>query len=335
MAKEMQRCCLCGTTLCDENAYKAPDKLGDYSPWCLKCQPKVYDHRAALVGFKLAMFLCALEFNMPYIPSLFDEIKKYRKEGVNEWQAYTVVLAKHGHHKGDKMSGFFDGVTDIRKAFSGDMETLQIDDDDDGERSPLSKEARLASWGDGPNSSPYTKADREFLEERYADLTENRAYISKQTDATIRQICEYHLLARRAVYSEDFDTAKKINTMIKELMESEQLRKKDELPQDITRLDDIVLACERAGLHIMDYEELCKELANYAFHKPYPYTRDVADQMILQIRNTTAWNEGVAEVASLPPQFRVTDELGEFATEPDEQEKKMYKELELVRMDGR
>ena len=113
-------------------------------------------------------------------------------------------------------------------------------------------------------------------------------------------------------------------------MESEQLRKKDELPQDRVRMDDIVLAVERAGLHINDYEELKRELCQYMFHSPYGYTRDAADQMLLLIRNATAWNEGQMELDRLPDEFAVKDTLGEFAKEQDETEKKLYKDLQLA-----
>lgn len=334
MAGESQRCCLCGVALRDENAYRLPKELKreGHSPYCLKCQPKVYDARAAQLGIKLAMFVCCLEFNMPYLPELFEESAKIRRgTKMNPWESYTVALAKKGCHKGE-MQSFRDGLTDIRKAFDGNTDTWHIDDyePDEGE-----KESQLDRWGDGPVNAPYSLADYSFLDDRYNALANGKAYLSPQTDMTIKQICEYHLLAKRAMDRGEYDNAKKINSMIKELMESEQLRKKDELPQDTVRLDDIVQALERKGIPIMDYEELSRHLANHAMHKSYPYTRDAADQMLLQIRNTTARNEGVAEVASLPPQFRIKDELGEFAPEPDEQEKKIYKELELTRMDGK
>lgn len=333
MAGESQKCCLCGTSLKAENAYRLQKELKKegFIPYCLKCQPKVYDARAAQLGIKLAMFVCCLEFNMPYLPELFEEAGKIRRgTKMNPWESYTVALAKKGCHKGE-MQGFRDGLTDIRKAFDGDTETWLIDDyePEEGEEEAVSKK-----WGDGPDNGPYALKDYHFLEERYDALTEGRAYMSAQTEVTIKQICEYHLLAKRAMDKGEYENAKRINSMIKELMEGEQLRKKDELPQDTVRLDDIVQACERKGLPMLNYEELCEVLARHSLHKPYPYTRDAADQMLLLIRNTTAWNEGVAEVASLPPEFYIEDRLGEFAQEPDEQERNLYKELELTRMDG-
>lgn len=334
MAGEMQKCCLCGVALRDENAYRLPKELKreGHGPYCLKCQPKVYELRAAQVGIKLAMFLCCLEFNMPYLPEHFEEAAELRRgTKMNPWGSYTAVLAKKGCHRGE-MQSFADGYTDIRRAFDGDTATWQIDDYEPEENMG---ELRQRMWGEGPESKPYSVRDYSFLEERYEALTDGKAYLSPQTEMTIKQICEYHLFAKRAMDNSEYENAKRINSMIKELMESEQLRKKDELPQDTVRLDDIVQALERKGIPIMDYEELSRHLANHAMHKSYPYTRDAADQMLLQIRNTTARNEGTAEVASLPPEFRIKDELGEFASEPDEQEKVIYKELELTRMDGK
>lgn len=322
--KKYTFCTRCGEALTDNNTWMGMN--GKYTPVCLKCQPKIYMEQAKIIGFTLAMWTCALQFNMPYLPELLEEAKQYQT-GKNPWQGYIVALAKNGIR--ERMDTFENGVIDIRKAFGGNMAALYIDNPYDDEEMESCRKAQEIRWGDS-----YGQEELDFLDTNYDALTESRAYISSQTELTIKQICEYKLAAQSAMKEGRFDDAKKINSMIKELMESEQLRKKDELPQDRARLDDIVLAVERAGLHIMDYEELCNELANHALHETYPYTRDAADQVILQIRNTTAWNEGVAEVASLPTENRVVDHLDEFAKSPDEIENKVYTELGLSRMDG-
>ena len=48
--------------------------------------------------------------------------------------------------------------------------------------------------------------------------------------------------------------------------------------------------------------------------------------------NTTRVNDGLSELPTLPPDMRLRDDLGEFAEEPDEQEKESYKELGIVKM---
>ena len=331
----VQRCCLCDKELNDTNAWTLPERFGKrYSPYCIKCQPKVYDQRAATVGYKLAMFLCAAEFNMPYMPDLFKAAQKLQNDKTNPWAAYTVILCQKGYHKGERFVQFVDGVTDIKKAFDGKSETLYVDDEMLCAEDYVEGRGRQEKeWGKGPKDAPYSSEDYDFMEEKYEAYVESRPYRSSQTDISIKQICSFMLLEQREMNAKNYENAKKIHSMIKDLQDAEQLRKKDELPQDTVRLDDIALAVERAGLHTMDYEELKKELATYMFHTPYGYTRDAADQMLLLIKNATAWNEGTAEVASLPPSLRMQDPYGEFAEKPDDIERQIYEELDLVRAD--
>ena len=117
-----QRCCLCGKELNATNAWTLPERFGKrFTPYCMKCQPKVYDQRAATVGYKLAMFLCAAEFNMPYMPDLFKAAQKLQNDKTNPWAAYTVILCQKGYHKGERFGEFTDGVTDIKKAFDANQ----------------------------------------------------------------------------------------------------------------------------------------------------------------------------------------------------------------------
>ena len=192
--------------------------------------------------------------------------------------------------------------------------------------------AQAETWGYGPEKQPYTQEDYDKLDGIFDAIASNRANLGDQAKLAIQKIAKWTLEQDRCFNKGDFDGAKRLQDIIKIEMENEQLRKKDSLPSDSARIDDIVMAIEQAGLHIMDYKELCTELANHSFHRTYPYTRDAADQMLLLIRNATAWNEGRAEVASLPPEFRITDELGEFAREQDETEKEIYDELGIAPM---
>ena len=241
----------------------------------------------------------------------------------------TALRAAHWHNKKDRWCGFADGSIEIKKAFAELKELGAESPEELRETRERDKEYNKEFWGKsyGADSDPYTDADYDALNRVYDAMTEGRSGISTQSQIAIQDIARWTLERDKLMAAKEFDDAKKIDAMIEKLKESEQLRKKDELPQDRARLDDIIKACERAGLNLMDYEELKRQLATYMFHTPYGYTRDAADQMLLYIRNATAFNEGVAEVDRLPNEFAVVDTLGEFAPERDAQEKQTYKEL--------
>lgn len=330
MQGSRKACCwLCGTELDEKNGWKMPEKFDrKYVPYCTECQDRLYKNTAATAGYKAAMFLCAAAFNVPYLPELLEEGKKYAaKRGT--WGGYITALRASGADRQGK--GFGDGLTEIGKAFGGENATLEVDDEMlNDEEYKAGHHAQVKDWGYGPEDRPYTQEDYDALDEFKDALTENRVNVTAQAELVIKNIAIMRLEQRRCIYSGDFAKAKQIEDMIGKEMESEQLRKKDELPQDRVRLDDIALACERAGLLGKSYDELATILANHAMHKTYPYTRDAADQMLLHIRNATAWNEGRMEIDRLPDELAMKDPLGEFAEEPDETEKQIYKDLQLT-----
>lgn len=324
---QIQTCCLCGKELDETNAWSLPKKFNRYSPFCLKCQPKIYEARAATVGYKLAMFMCAAEFNMPYIPELLKSVKKIQSDSVNPWAAYIIVLGQNAYHKEKHHKEFKDGITDIRKAFDGEMDTLLVDDEmlsaDDYAEGRITQEKR---WGNGPKDHPYTQEDYDKLDRIFSAIADNRPAIGPQTQLAIEKISRWTLEQDFYFYNGDPQKAKLLGDLIKNEMENEQLRKKDELPQDLEKLDGIVRALESKGLLGVSFPELLKKI-----HPEYKMTKDAAEQMLLAIYNTSAWNEGRAEVASLPPSLRIEDELGEFSEEPDDVEKEIYRKLDLIR----
>lgn len=329
------KCAICGEEFLP--VAKLPERVRSNAPFpfCENCQQKIYSYLVALpgVGYKVAVFLACLFFNVPYLPEVAAEAAKFSKVSKGKWKAYLMAL-RAWNREGHTESAAVDGITDIRKAFDGEMKTLQVSDDMLSAEDYKSLERiRKERWGDGPADEPYTQADYEAMDKNYDALTADRAYVSDQAEAAIVRICKWTLVQERCFDKQDYDSAKKIGDLIKAEKEGEQLRKKDELPQDRVRLDDIVQAVERAGLHIMDYDELCKELATKAFHAPYPYWRDAADQMLLAIRNCTAWNEGQEEVDRLPDAYAIQDTLGEFAAENDEKGQQIYRDLGIVPLD--
>ena len=177
----------------DTNAWTLPERFGKrYSPYCIKCQPKVYDQRAATVGYKLAMFLCAAEFNMPYMPDLFKAALKLQNHKTNPRAPYTVILCQKGYHKGERFVQFVDGVTDIKKAFDGKSETLYVDDEmlcaEDYVEGRVAQEKK---WGKGPKDHPYRQEDYDKHDRIYSAIADGRPAIGPQTQMAIEKISRW------------------------------------------------------------------------------------------------------------------------------------------------
>lgn len=332
--KTIYNCWICGTELTDKNSWVLPQRFGGKpTPYCADCQQKFFNWASSNMGYKVATFVSTAIFNMPYLPDLMYEAAKYGK-GKGKWLGYITALRANGYHeKNGKHAEFSEGETEITKIFDGRTQTLIVDDEMLEDEEYQSGRITLKKlFGDGPKEEPYTNEEYDLLASTYNALTINRQYRSEQVELAIQKICRWMLLQERCMGKGDYDKAKKLEDMIKAQMEGEQLRKKDEIPDDIVRMDDIVLAVERAGLHIPNKDELLTALANHSFtpQRGYPYTYDAADKMLLDIINATAWNEGRNEIAELHEGLSFADDpYGEFAKEQDEVEKQIYKDLEL------
>ena len=328
--RQTRKCWHCGKDLSVRNSWMATNGFdpGEPSFYCVGCQSSFHATLSKIVGPDVARFACCIMFNVPYIPNAVRAAEAYRAER-GEWGGYVKALRDAKYHQmGEKWYGFSDGVTDIREAVGDDIEITSAEDaaEAKAKQDLLNKER----WGLGPKSRRYKADDYEELNNVYEAMTKDRVSMSDQSEISVRNICKWMLERDRCIEEKDFNAAQKLSGMIEKEKESEQLRKKDEMPQDLARLDDIVKAVERAGLDMDDYDHLCQQLATYMFHTPYGYTRDAADQMLLYIRNCTAWNEGIAEVDRLPDEFAIVDTLGEFAPEPDAEEKHTYRDLQIT-----
>ncbi len=189
--------------------------------------------------------------------------------------------------------------------------------------------ALVNKWGFGPAKTPYRIVDYQRLEEIYAAYAQEHPNRSLQAELSLMKICRWTLQQEHCFEEGEWGDVKNLQALIKAELDNEQARRKEAAQRENARLDDIVAAVEKAGLPMMDYDELCKELANRAFHKTYPYTRDAADKMLLLIRNATAWNEGQPEISQLPPELRMDDPLQEFAPKADATEAALMAELGL------
>ena len=331
---ETRYCWHCRRELTEKNSWQPTDGFDHGAPtfYCVSCQDIYYQALAKDVGSDLAYFYCCVKFDVPYVPEALKSAYKYVRE-YGHWGAYIVSLrSAKWHTKNGRWAGFHDGTVDIKKAFTKLRDIGAESPDELLERKERDWAGNIDFWGktSGPNGDKYTEADYEALNQVFDAMTEGRSGISQQSVMAIKDIAKWTLERDKLMAAKEFDDAKKVDGMIEKLKESEQLRKKDELPQDRARLDDIVRAVERAGLNMMNYNELCRQLGTYMFHSPYGYTRDAADQMLLMIRNATAFNENEPEIDRLPDEFAIVDTLGEFAPSMDDTEKENYKDLGIT-----
>lgn len=327
-------CASCGDLISEKNGWKLPAKLGGgYVPYCNKCQQVYYNYLATILGYKLSMYICSIMFNTPYIPDLFPEAKEMGGKA-GHWRGYIRCLKSKGYDKrdGNSYAGFADGITDIKKAFT-EYKTLEVDDEMLSDEEYQAGQKQSAEfWGYGTIANPYSEKDYKELNKLYSAYTVDRADVSPQTEIAIVQVCKWILEEEKLIEQGEYADAAKLDTIIKNKAESEQLRKKDEMVSDVARLDDIVLAINRAGLNVPDYEELCEILANHRFEPKtsYPFSYDTADKMLQFIINTSNWNEGRSEIDMLPPEFSFREnEFGEFEDKPTDKEKQIYKDLGL------
>lgn len=318
----MPKCSRCGTNLTEKTTWPTAKAFTPkHVPYCAACQQKFFDWLSSLMDNDIALFLCCAFFNVPYWRNAVEE-SKYHAEGRGIWGGYLQGLQKrYQWDKANVRKGFADGETDIYKALS-DLTEEELEAEE--------KEDSVGRWGTGPEDHPYTQDEYEEMDRQFYAIADGRGSITEQTKLTIMGICKLEILKNRYLAAGEISKAKSISDMIRTEKEGEQLRKKDDKSTDIPRLDNIVLAVQRAGLDIMDPDELLTALANHSFNPKtkYPYTFDAADKMLLYIYNTTAKNEGMPEVESLPPQFSFIDDVNqEFAPEQDDEEKAVYKKL--------
>ena len=331
---ETRYCWHCRRELTDKNSWMPTNGFDRGAPtcYCVTCQNTFFLQLAKEVGTDLAYFFCCVKFDVPYSPRQISQSNKYKRE-YGLWGGYiTALRAEKWHDRNGVWSGFADGQVNIKTAFK-ELKDLGAESVEElKERVERDRNDNIEFWGktSGPNGEKYTDDDYIALNRVWDAMTEGRSGISTQSQIAIQDIAKWTLERDKLMAAKEFDDAKKVDAMIEKLKESEQLRKKDELPQDRARLDDIVRAVERAGLNMMNYEELCRQLSTYMFHSPYGYTRDAADQMLLLIRNCTANNEGVPEVDMLEQEYAIIDNLGEFAPAVDDKEKETYRDLGIT-----
>lgn len=304
----------------------------------LTAQQERYDAIARATSDSLALFYCCIEFDRP-----FDMLAVPKEPDVGEkWIAYldNLRLKKLDTRRGEPL-GFLDGLTDITKIFGEGLTAGEFTKAVGNEKSARNRKVGTAqqrkNWGENSAKNPYTSEDYDELDRIYEALASDlmaAGGVSVKQEFILRDCAKMTLDRDKMRAIGQYDKAAKLNKMVQDNLSSEGLRKRDAKPIDDLRIDGIVDRLEKAGLLKNGKQCSPDEMFEILFHRrpKYSYTKDAAEQILLYIANTTRVNDGLSELPTLPPDMRLRDDLGEFAEEPDEQEKETYKELGIVKM---
>lgn len=304
----------------------------------LTAQQERYDAIARATSDSLALFYCCIEFDRP-----FDMLAVPKEPDVGEkWIAYldNLRLKKLDTRRGEPL-GFLDGLTDITKIFGEGLTAGEFTKAVGNEKSARNRKVGTAqqrkNWGENSAKNPYTSEDYDELDRIYEALSSDlmaAGGVSVKQEFILRDCAKMTLDRDKMRAIGQYDKAAKLNKMVQDNLSSEGLRKRDAKPIDDLRIDGIVDRLEKAGLLKNGKQCSPDEMFEILFHRrpKYSYTKDAAEQILLYIANTTRVNDGLSELPTLPPDMRLRDDLGEFAEEPDEQEKESYKELGIVKM---
>ena len=304
----------------------------------LTAQQERYDAIARATSDSLALFYCCIEFDRP-----FDMLAVPKEPDVGEkWIAYldNLRLKKLDTRRGEPL-GFLDGLTDITKIFGEGLSAGEFTKAVGNEKSARNRKVGTAqqrkNWGENSAKNPYTSEDYDELDRIYEALSSDlmaAGGVSVKQEFILRDCAKMTLDRDNMRSIGQFDKAAKLNKMVQDNLSSEGLRKRDAKPIDDLRIDGIVDRLEKAGLLKNGKQCSPDEMFEILFHRrpKYSYTKDAAEQILLYMANTTRVNDGLSELPTLPPDMRLRDDLGEFAEEPDEQEKESYKELGIVKM---
>lgn len=268
-----------------------------------------------MVGREVALYALCAVLDVPYAV----------KTDAETWDDYLSIIQEGGI---DPEAGFGAGVTDVMSAAQAEMSE---------------SERWREIWGTGNQKSPYTEADYKRLDHLFRTYSARLAAtggFDEQQEFMLRSVCTDQLLAekfRDNGTKEGIEIYTKIYKTIQDKLGSENLRKKDILPQQEQRLDGFVDALKKKyGVDAsLSHEQAVGLCSQWLMSHHYPMTRDAADHILLSIVNCTRMNNDAPELTELPKGTGFGPECCEFADEPNDMELEAYGYLGLERRDGK
>lgn len=304
-------------------------------------QQTQFDRINAVTGTEtMSIFLCCVLFDTPYIADCIPS-----KGG--GWMEY---MRKLKFRKKDNL-GFRGGVTDVLQLYGDDVDCLEMvnyERSKNPEVSNVGTPEQVKTWGKGSDEAPFTKDDYDRLDDIFeivSDRLVSAGGMDAQQEDTLRQTSIMRLMRDKFIQAGDKESiakAKQLDSMIKENLSAEQLRKADARPVEDVRIDSIVDALEKWGAvedgKILSFPDLTEfllkqlgRLGGKPAHK-YSQTMDAADYELWFIQNCMAQNEDLPKWAELPDNMRFPEEVAhEFSDKPSDDEARAYEGIGLVR----
>ncbi len=323
-------CACCNSPLNEDTGVYAPSERfpRGFYPICLACQQKRYAEIAAKTSRTYALFYACMAFDVPYKAEIIEGMQA-NQNGV--WFEYVKRLQRgYVGANEPKVETWADGVTDIRRAFGGEMPVLPITGDvvvsNMGEMSD--KERWKIEWGE-----EWSAQDCRRMDSRYMMLASEfkGGPMPPRVSMTLHDIVRLMLLRDQNIKT-DAMAAKRYQEMIDKIMSSEDLKAGGKRQQENTRVDKLVMRLEQMGAirdgFLVSYDELVDILRDQ--HGNYKTSLDVVDTMMMCIINTMRKNMGQPELTVLPVSAQVTDTKGELLSRMSDEERAIMNDLGLV-----
>ena len=326
--KNGAECACCGKPITETNGVFMPRGvfITGYHPICLPCQQRFYADTAQATSRTYALFYCCQGFNVPYKPSVIEEMTA-NQNGV--WYEYVKRLqdGMTDDFASREAQTWTEGITDIAEAFGGEFPVLPITGDVlvANMREMTDRDRWNIEWGEDRSDEDCRKAD-----DRYMMMTANRG------GGAVPPIVKMYLhdailcMIDRDKQKDSME-AKRYQEMADKIMASDAVKNWMTGKKETIHVDNVVAHLESMGaMHngqLVSYDDLVKILGRQ--HGNYNTSLDIVDTMMLCIINTMRKNMGESELTTLPVSAQVTDSKGELLSELSEEEKKILEGLQM------
>lgn len=263
-------------------------------------QVQRFEALRAVIGTDAAIYVMCAYLDLPYDPDVT----------VRSWDGYLKsVRAKNAEAR------FQDGETDIRSALEEGMADV---------------DRWKREWGVGDEESPYSAEDYRRLDEIFKTLAarlQGSGGYDAQQEFTLRNCSHMALLREKCIRKGDKESvskAKDLDKMISDNLAAENLRKKDEKPQQTARLDGIVEAIGRKyGVGLFStYDQVMEAIVRWLNEKRrYANSQDAAEQGLMAIINCTRNNSDMPILTETPSDVFLDQYAGEFDNSAGERER--------------